>query len=660
MHPRMRALGAVAAALLFAAATGSGSSAAQGITMVHARVVPAVQGSLSAVQFLSQNDGWVSGCSNVLSDGTRTGCFLLSTTSGGARWNQTQTGPVAIEALDFLTAQSGFLVGVEGRHIEVLRTYDRGRSLSTLANLLSPVPAADLSHAPTIHAFSPNSAYLSFGTSLVTTGNGFRTFTLHKGPGAPLNGYQSDSIVLRSLTLGYGLSGGTIYRTTNGGGSWQSVFQVPKVLTSYLGAAYASGITLSGSTGWASISFQGCWAGGCPGAIAVTRDGGTDWQVESVSNMGAIPGWKGPMSGPGGGVTSLQSTDPHTVVVNTMYGLSVSADAGQTWSFVPADQIEPSGGEIAFDYVPGAGIYALGSAPNGDYLIHEQRVGANWQQLFPGIVPLSSVDFVSAGVGFGIGLPWLWQNSALLRTTDGGATWSLVNASLPPNVQAMSFANSEDGLIALSSPAKVLVTVDGGAHWRPVATSLTGIVAMFGGGQGVVAPERLGTILTGRLFRLSGGTLRQMNGIHWPVPVGSTRMDEALTFTSPTTGWLGTLSQGRLRLYRTTDGAVSWRRIAVPSHLTAVPNTLQISGSGKDAVWVAVGPLSAVGSGAEILKTSDGGGTWTLISIPISVRWGDGPSDFSAVGNESAWLISQGTTYRTADGGRVWTPASGF
>ena len=105
----------------------------------------------------------------------------------------------------------------------------------------------------------------------------------------------------------------------------------------------------------------------------------------------------------------------------------------------------------------------------------------------PPVVPVPagfepfSVTFVSADDGWVLGRSG--SQAVLAATTDGGATWSEVNAPALPNLNNfppynVRFADRNDGWIYTSGPSnqatELWSTHDGGHTWRPVPVPLTG------------------------------------------------------------------------------------------------------------------------------------------------------------------------------------------
>jgi photosystem II stability/assembly factor-like uncharacterized protein len=124
-----------------------------------------------------------------------------------------------------------------------------------------------------------------------------------------------------------------------------------------------------------------------------------------------------------------------------------------------------------------------GWAAGGGSLLRTVDGGASWTALAePCQGDLDSVHFISPTLGYAVaaaagnkgggqsiaGGPYTTAiGASLLRTTDGGATWSAVSGA-PANPQSACFANADDGY--LGTPAHIWRTTDGGQHWTLALT----------------------------------------------------------------------------------------------------------------------------------------------------------------------------------------------
>jgi len=213
----------------------------------------------------------------------------------------------------------------------------------------------------------------------------------------------------------------------------------------------------------------------------------------------------------------------------------------------------------------------------------------------------------------------IFYAGVLYRTSNGGATWSVI--SVPEGTPNFVFASATRAWAVISEPDQVPTThvystVDGGLFWQRVDWSLPAGVSLYGKGL----PMSLG-------FRADGE--------------GWTGAEEL----SPT-------------VYTTRDGGASWRAIALPTPAQAAPTPVGKGFLGYNTSVVLIpgnGVIAQVGdySGSAWTFTSfDRGQSWRLISPPPSPA---GLSDLSFVDSRHWWASRWDTLFKTSDAGQTWT-----
>jgi photosystem II stability/assembly factor-like uncharacterized protein len=170
----------------------------------------------------------------------------------------------------------------------------------------------------------------------------------------------------------------------------------------------------------------------------------------------------------------------------------------------------------------------------------------------------------------------------------------------------------------------------------------------------------LGWAIVGDAWGTAGPRLRTFRTVdgakHWEQlsAIGLTQSRADVRFFDLTHGVLVVLARDGPHLYRTFDGGINWRTIAVPlgssmseaadfTHLWAV-------------AWP--DPQKAV---AKLYSTADGGQTWTPRSWPEAAIWltrsGVDLVNIHFRSNGEGWLIKSGmepAAYVTEDGGDTW------
>ncbi|MCK6681579.1 MAG: hypothetical protein L6R30_04065 [Thermoanaerobaculia bacterium] len=336
----------------------------------------------------------------------------------------------------------------------------------------------------------------------------------------------------------------------------------------------------------------------CNGAIWRSRDDGTTWQ----------------QAGSCSGVSGFLSVIPGNALLMAA-GSSVckSTDFGSTWTEFPTGT---TGGLNAAGYTPaGSGsIFGLSStgilrSTNGGASFTPANDGLSATSIAQVLIDKDSAKTLYAAIYTG-GNP---SDQRLLRSTDGGITWSRIDGSLPiltevkrlaqdPVSGALLAAGYSDTPSGDRSP-KVARSLDGGNTWVDV---------------------------TPRLVDSSG----------------ETRFISVFPGGSPTRPLYLASNQ---QLYVSTSGGSSWTAVG------PLPNTFvdfPLTGNPKDA-----NDLLCPVSGSGVYRSKDGGKTWTLLSSLSAMR-----QAFEVAFDPNEPTIQYAATssgvYKSADDGKAWAVTS--
>ena len=252
----------------------------------------------------------------------------------------------------------------------------------------------------------------------------------------------------------------------------------------------------------------------------------------------------------------------------------------------------------------------------------------------PRITPQkSSVDASFRGLATRSGKEaWISGSpGVVLRTVDGGGSWTRVAAPGGDDSDFRDIAIRSDGSVLLMSvgageASRVYRSTDSGRNWQTVLTN----------------PSQEGFFDGIALDRNDS-----RRGVLFGDPVN-----------------------GRMEMYRTSDGGKSWEKVPVENCPAMVEGEYGFAASGTgikfvgESLWVATG-----GSTARVLSSTDDGKSWTALKTPV--RSGNESSGiFSLEVADSKRLIVIGGDYMrpeldtdnlamSSDGGRTWsTPAS--
>ncbi|MBD3163482.1 MAG: hypothetical protein GF346_13400 [Candidatus Eisenbacteria bacterium] len=218
----------------------------------------------------------------------------------------------------------------------------------------------------------------------------------------------------------------------------------------------------------------------------------------------------------------------------------------------------------------------------------------------------------------------------LYSTPGGGVGWEVLASGTTQHLRDVCFVDRLTGWV-VGDDGTVLSTIDGGDHWvqQEVGTSedlhavhfADPAVGWIGGRQGVMRKTTNG-------------------GQSWTSQAsGTDRLLLDLHFEGTEIGW-AVCTGGEIR--HTTDGGAYWgaQQSGVTATLAAVDFTDLEHG------WI------AADSDGLMLKTENGGASWSIRYLPTDAR----PSGVSFVDDATGWVCtSDASVLRTQDGGFTWT-----
>ncbi len=106
------------------------------------------------------------------------------------------------------------------------------------------------------------------------------------------------------------------------------------------------------------------------------------------------------------------------------------------------------------------------------------------------------------------------------------------------------------------------------------------------------------------------------------------------------------------KLLKTSDGGATWTLQGLPAACATYYGN-DVSAVSAEVAWAAVGDRTYTDGG--ILHTADGGATWTLQDLPAGIT-NRHIKNIKGVGLSEAWAVSyQGDVLHTSDGGAHWT-----
>lgn len=365
--------------------------------------------------------------------GTSGGLALLRTTDGGANWSQVSLLPVGSDAL-WASADGTRLVAV-GQNGQISRSVNGGVSWTPVAS-----PTSSNLHHVQFSANPQGFAAGDNGVALRTTDGGATWTLLNSGATANIS-----ALAVPSSGQAW-IYGAGLWRTVDGGASWQAL---PNV----------SGDTGSIRMGNTSVG----WA--ATGAHLLRMAGPGGYWTELLPTAGA---------------KAVDAIDDQRAWALADTFLQRTVDGGLTWATVNLPGIRAARDVDFVDATRGwmtaQTDQMVGGCPDYDeQILRTLDGGQTWTPLLPGGSPwrcgsgLGQVVFVDALHG------WVTGRNLLLRSTDGGLSWSVVDATTA-RYSFIDFVDAQRGwrvLADLMDYSYVQRTNDGGATWQTVLATST-------------------------------------------------------------------------------------------------------------------------------------------------------------------------------------------
>jgi photosystem II stability/assembly factor-like uncharacterized protein len=286
--------------------------------------------------------------------------------------------------------------------------------------------------------------------------------------------------------------------------------------------------------------------------------------------------------------------------------------------------------------------YAVGQ--NGA-ILRTTNGGVTWTRLsapIPSDEEVTDVDFVTSSTGYAIGAA-----NAILKTTDGGITWtgtSYLGFPYPPKLLALSAPDATHARIGgydttggftYEAYYSIVLGTDDGTKWWSSAPMAAGD---YGHGiVGISFPDAN----HGWAVTIDGDvTISTNGGGNWTSPL---RVDGVLSlsdvgFCDTMNGWAVGQAWGadwslNGFVMHTTDGGQSWYRQAQSEIAAAAVGEVEaICAVSPSVAW-------AIGGAGYVLHTVDGGTTWSL-EQPTTQDL----NDVSFVDADTGWIVGSGGT----------------
>jgi photosystem II stability/assembly factor-like uncharacterized protein len=484
----------------------------------------------------------------------------MRTEDGGLTWEPcTVPSGYVIHALHFVDENEGWAVA-GGYSGVILHTKNGGRTWGV--NSLRPGEwYEDIFFCDTLHGWVPGE-YI-----VLRTADGGANWIADPEPGW-------DPVSAVFVTPGRGWMAGwtaVIYDTRDGGADWSRQFPP---------GGWLQSIALQDSLHGCSV---GNGAATLPGVAAIyhTVDGGTSWP--GVSSPGVWPAlFDVGLRDSGGGYA-----------VGADGAILATPDAGRTWAS------EPSGvhNGLVSVAVRGASVWAGGRC--GTLL---SRTVDGWDQLTTSSNALRAVAFADSLSGIVAG-----DYGLLLRTGDGGATWSesWIPGCSESQVLALDMQGPDSAWAGGMDVPGIERSTDGGVTWTPVA--LPGSMRVYALD---FADPLHGWCVMQEMSQFDVYHSRN-GGESWAVQSSGQAWYWATVCARDSLhAWLGGWQPSTSLVGRTDDGGLTWTKVTAPG-----------AGAIKAIAFRSLRDGVAVSDGGDVFVTSDSGLSWTTELHSDSTTW---------------------------------------
>lgn len=230
------------------------------------------------------------------------------------------------------------------------------------------------------------------------------------------------------------------------------------------------------------------------------------------------------------------------------------------------------------------------------------------------------------------GAPFIGGPGIVIKTVNGGDTW--ITQPIPTTQPLRGIHCPTASLCyAAGSGGVILKTTNGGDAWTSLPSGTTSTL------WDIWAPTPSTVMAVGDLgtFRRSTDSGATWTGYNPPV-LGPFEPSLHALFCASGTCWIGADNS---TIRRSTDAGVTWTTMTTPSGTVGVSEIFSRNGT---TVW---GSASFV----QAIKSIDGGVTWS--AFPIPAAGGYGAIEF--IDDLLGWMGGNGTIIKTTNGGTSWT-----
>ena len=537
---------------------------------------------------------------------------LFETFDGGDTWVQRNLDAYSTDPyydIHFFDDQRGWITGNNSDH---LYTNDGGATWEPMEGFAGSWSSIDF--------VSESVGFFGANGALAKTSNGGQTWEIRSGyPDCPVIYGMDFATEQIGLVAGNDIGDHTlgVYRTTDGGQTWQRTLDVTSNDVVFTDQNTAFAVAVGDLSIYKSI------------------DGGQTWNH-----------WAGPFPDDG------PLNDIEYVGGSTLAGCShegdvwISNNLGLTWTkTLDAIGDLPYWWELNFSDQDNGWLTG-----NHGILYRTADGGMTWEQVTNGVgMDIEHIEMLTDSFGMALG-----TNGYLLRTTDGGERWSVQKLEetgqvfgRDENLVAIDIVDA-DFAVAAGPGGTVFKTLDSGLTWEsigypslPTEFAIEDVEFLDHNTGFVVGTDYTWFADTGAYMTTDGGRT-------WD-PITDYNVLGHITSVDSQHIWMMHLGG---RLHASTDGGQTWSDTYLPEIYFGGGATI------KDMEFIDQSTGWVCGWWDYVAKTTDGGETWQTFTFgnnhDIRVAFG-----LTVISEDEVWVTAQTENARplllhTTDGGQTW------
>jgi hypothetical protein len=382
---------------------------------------------------------------------------LVKSVDGANTW--TPTGPTLVTALA-INPQAPATIYAARQQAGISRSTDGGATWAAVG--VASLPSFPTFKSIVIDPKTPSTLYAGERSAGVYKSvDGGATWTAanvgFNGPTIQILKLAIDPQTPSTLYAAASTSNGAgLYKSTNGAASWTQMY------ADNSGVIGVQAVTVDPQT--PTTVYIGTFGQG----VLRSANGGTSF---AAINTG--------LPKVGVNVIALNPKNPASLIAGTQNGVFTSANAGVGWIAASNGLALTTVTAVAVDPLTPTTIYA-GTKLSG--LFKSVDGGSSWQSINRGVPATGnlacSVASISSLAIDPVTPTTLYagtqctQNSQILRSVDGGASWTAASNGLPTFVSISTLAidpQATSSIFALTESGQLFQTTNAGANWAPVA-----------------------------------------------------------------------------------------------------------------------------------------------------------------------------------------------